>query len=171
MPHYQFRKQIDQKSKAILEFRRDYPEYGKRVVAIDACSQEIGCRPEVFACAFRLLKNHVTPFPTGMETSELPQLKISYHVGEDFLDVVDGLRAIDEAIVFLNLKCGDRLGHALALGVDVEEWYQSKSYRIMINKMRFWTIFRGCMPDCGGTISRIVRMSRHILKNVLTSIC
>ncbi len=135
--HYRFRKQIDQKSKAILELRRDYPEYGKRVVAIDACSQEIGCRPEVFACAFRLLKNHVTPFPTGMETSELPQLKISYHVGEDFLDVTDGLRAIDEAIRFLNLDCGDRLGHALALGIDVRKWYAVKGNHITISLQDF----------------------------------
>lgn len=135
--HYQFREQIKQKSEAILALRKDYPEYGKRVVAIDACSQEIGCRPEVFACSFRLLKNHVTPFPTGMETLELPQLKISYHVGEDFLDVTDGLRAIDEAIRFLNLDCGDRLGHALALGIDVRKWYAVKGNHITISLQDF----------------------------------
>ena len=48
------------------------------------------------------------------------------------MDIADGLRAIDEAINFLNMDCGDRLGHALALGVDVEEWYQSKNYRILL---------------------------------------
>ena len=64
-------------------------------------------------------------------------LKATYHVGEDFLDIADGLRAIDEAIHFLNLRCGDRLGHTLALGVDIDEWYQNKAYRILINKMSF----------------------------------
>ena len=135
--HYQLRQQIAQKTEAILLLRRDYPEYGKRVIAIDACSQEIGCRPEVFACSFRLLKNYVTPFPTGIETLELPQLKISYHVGEDFLDITDGLRAIDEAIRFLNLDCGDRLGHALALGIDVRKWYAVKGNHITISLQDF----------------------------------
>lgn len=62
---------------------------------------------------------------------------ITYHVGEDFLDIADGLRAIDEAVSFLNLRCGDRLGHALALGIDVEEWYESKSRRILISQMDY----------------------------------
>ena len=62
----------------------------------------------------------------------IPQLRVTYHVGEDFLDVADGLRAIDEAINFLDMDCGDRLGHALALGIDVEEWYKSKNNYILL---------------------------------------
>lgn len=58
--------------------------------------------------------------------------RLTYHVGEDFLDVADGLRAIDEAINFLDMDCGDRLGHALALGIDVEEWYKSKNNYILL---------------------------------------
>ena len=42
-----------------------------------------------------------------------------------------------EAVSFLNMRCGDRLGHALALGVDVEEWYASKSGRILITQMDY----------------------------------
>ena len=61
----------------------------------------------------------------------------TYHVGEDFLDITDGLRAIDEAIAFLNLRCGDRLGHALALGVDIDDWYQKKAYRIVLPKQDY----------------------------------
>lgn len=40
------------------------------------------------------------------------------HVGEDFLDPVTGLREISEAIEHLGLTRGDRLGHALALGLN-----------------------------------------------------
>lgn len=53
------------------------------------------------------------------------------------MDIVDGLRAIDEAIHFLDLRCGDRLGHALALGVDVDKWYEGKSNRILISKQEY----------------------------------
>lgn len=31
----------------------------KKVLGIDACSSEIGCRPEIFATAFRYLSNHI----------------------------------------------------------------------------------------------------------------
>lgn len=51
-------------------------------------------------------------------------LRKTYHVGEDFFDITDGLRAIDEAVTFLELRRGDRIGHGVALGIDVETWYQ-----------------------------------------------
>ena len=40
-------------------------------------------------------------------------------------------------LCFLNMRCGDRLGHALALGVDVKEWYTSKSNYILISQMDY----------------------------------
>lgn len=46
--------------------------------------------------------------------------------------MADGLRAIDEAIRFLGLDCGDRLGHALALCLDPYEWYQVKNMQISL---------------------------------------
>lgn len=130
--HYEFRRNLKEKAEEILKFRQDYPELAQRVLGIDACAQEIGCRPEVFARAFRVLKKYVSPFISQGCNEELPQLKITYHVGEDFLDITDGLRAIEEAVRFLQLDCGDRLGHALALGINAEEWYQFKGYHITL---------------------------------------
>lgn len=136
--HAEKREEVKQKALAIAKLRESgVPEAG-RVRGIDAASPEIWCRPEVFAQAFRFLKNHRAkgghlPF----SETECKALLATYHVGEDFLDIIDGLRAIDEAILFLNLRCGDRIGHALALGVDIDEWYESKSNRILINKMGY----------------------------------
>lgn len=48
-----------------------------------------------------------------------------------------GSRAIEEAIRFLNLESGDRLGHAIALGVDVREWYRAKSYMVSLTKQQY----------------------------------
>lgn len=62
----------------------------RNIVGIDAASSEIFCRPEAFAHVFRCAQQE------GIEGR-------TYHVGEDFLDLVDGLRAIDEAILFLQL--------------------------------------------------------------------
>lgn len=106
-----------------------------RVKGIDACSHEIGCRPEVFAQSFRYLTNFNIIKKSMIDELNQPiKLNATYHVGEDFLDIVDGLRAIDEAILFCNLKRGSRLGHALALGINSKAYYELKNYKIILNK-------------------------------------
>lgn len=137
--HYSKRVEVQEQAQAIYNCRRKYPEIAERIRGIDAASEEIVCRPEVFAQAFRYLKKDSVVYMDGKTGREkqLPDLAVTYHVGEDFLDITDGLRAIDEAISFLNLNCGDRLGHALALGVDVDAWYAEKSDRILISQMDY----------------------------------
>lgn len=130
--HYRKRYDISKQAQGIMKFRECYPDSASRVRGIDACSQEIGCRPEVFAPVYRLLGCHTaSEFRDGVEIP-LPKLGKTYHVGEDFLDLIDGLRAIQEAVYFLNLDCGDRLGHAIALGTDVESWYAGKQNRVAL---------------------------------------
>ena len=61
-------------------------------------------------------------------------LGFTYHVGEDYLDIADGLRAVDEVMKFLRFGRGDRLGHSLVLGVNAEEYYKKKKCRIVLCK-------------------------------------
>ena len=129
--HHEKREQVRQQAWAIAQMREEAEkEVAERLRGIDASSSEIWCRPEVFGQAFRYLKAHKAE-------NGLHNLRATFHVGEDFLDVTDGLRAIDEAINFLNLKCGDRLGHALALGINVREWYETKLYRLLISRLSY----------------------------------
>ena len=78
-------------------------------IGIDAASSEFAARPEVYAQAFRFLRHF--------------GFKATFHAGEDFYDLADGLRDIDEAISFLDLHAADRIGHALALGIDAADYY------------------------------------------------
>lgn len=126
------RDELKRQAASIMWLRECAPKVGERILGIDAASNEIGCRPEVFGRIFRQLKKHTAIYYDTNGKQELPQIRATYHVGEDFLDLADGLRAIDEAIMFLNLTCGDRLGHALALGVNVEEWYKGKRGQIIL---------------------------------------
>lgn len=141
--HYKKRQDMRHQAKAIAELRDSMCEAATRVRGIDAASEEILCRPEVFAQAFRFLKYHDPGDAKRIKLQEeekavkLGSLMATYHVGEDFLDVIDGMRAIDETICFLNFRCGDRLGHALALGIDIEEWYANKAERILISKQAY----------------------------------
>lgn len=132
--HYKKRRYLSVQTNAIIEFRKNSPIQAAKVYGIDACAQEIGCRPEVFAAAFRYLAEDVQ---TGYEHENVRQLKMTYHVGEDFLDVVDGLRAIDEAVNFLELQCGDRIGHGTVLGIDVKKWYRRKQNTILISQQDY----------------------------------
>ncbi|MBN1968835.1 MAG: hypothetical protein JXR48_11865 [Candidatus Delongbacteria bacterium] len=130
------RKSVKEQAFAITELRNSVSDSSKRILGIDAANFEVGCRPEVFAQAFRFLKNHYLrdefQFLRVMKDYKENKLRSTFHAGEDFLDIIDGLRAIDESVKFLNLTNGDRIGHALALGVDVKEYYEGKGFHIVL---------------------------------------
>ncbi|MGL5634748.1 MAG: hypothetical protein ACRCX8_18240 [Sarcina sp.] len=133
--HYENRKYIKAMSYAIKNLREKNKEEAARILGIDACSNELVMRPEVFGQSFRYLKKHIPSKKNiSEETEKMQRLRLTYHVGEDFLDIVDGLRAIDEAIYFLDLTYGDRLGHAIALGIDVKSWYRKKLNKVYLSK-------------------------------------
>lgn len=85
------------------------------VVGFDAAGNELMAEPEVFAPTFRYLR-------------EKGYTNLTYHVGEDFYDIIHGLRSVDEAIEFLELTTGNRIGHGLALGVDAERYYHARHH-------------------------------------------
>lgn len=53
-------------------------------------------------------------------TWRVPPLRITMHAGEDYRRLAEGLRRVHEPIEFELLGPGDRIGHAVALGVDVK---------------------------------------------------
>lgn len=128
--HYSFRKKLEETADKLILFREQCAETAFKVKGIDACAQEIGCRPEVFGHVFRRLTQHVVK--NSYAEKKVLQWKMTYHVGEDWIDFVDGLRAVDEAILFLNMRNGDRLGHATVLGLNVKKWYETKKGNICL---------------------------------------
>lgn len=132
--HEKQRRTYLEQAKDIIHFRENQPHIARYVLGIDAASRELGCRPEVFGRVYRMLGDHQCYYGGYIEEMQrLPALGKTYHVGEDFPDVVNGLRAIDEAINFLNLDCGDRLGHAMVLGINVDEWYEQKQQSVFVS--------------------------------------
>ena len=134
--HKHFREKLKKQAFAIYEFRNDDSDWNNNplagsLVGIDAANTELYCRPEVFAQTFRFLKGHKI---CNSSSGRPCDLNVTFHVGEDFFDVADGLRAIEEAIIFLNLDNGDRLGHCLALGTDVRKYYVSRYHTICATK-------------------------------------
>lgn len=133
--HFKLREEIRKQAYAIYGFRYNRGKHSLigKIVGLDAANSEIFCRPEVYAQAFRFLRGH--EIKTDDDIDEDPRdLNITYHVGEDFMDIADGLRAVEEALIFLNLRNGDRLGHALVLGTDVRDYYKKRYYSICASK-------------------------------------
>ncbi|MCL1851146.1 MAG: hypothetical protein FWF70_07100, partial [Bacteroidetes bacterium] len=69
--------------------------------------------------------------------------------------IVDGLRSIDEAILFLHLRHGDRIGHAVALGIDPEKYYNDRPYIAMPlqNALDNYAWILYCIEKCKVNIS------------------
>ena len=114
------------------------------VCAIDAANSERYARPEVFAQAFRFLRGELSRY---YDDNEKNSLGFTYHVGEDFWDIIDGLRSIDETILFLEMREGDRIGHAMALGINAEQYYTERHMNVVMPKQIFidnlvWIYFK-----------------------------
>lgn len=137
--HFNLRERIKRQSYAIYNFRNNKSNWESgdflvgKVVGLDAANSEIFCRPEVYAQAFRFLRGHELSISEDVD-SYPDDLNVTYHIGEDFMDIADGLRAVEEALIFLNLRNGDRLGHALVLGTDVRRYYEKRCYTICATK-------------------------------------
>jgi len=120
------------------------------IVGIDAANVELTTPPELLAPAFRFLRE----FP--IESRNLPSLRlrfgverevqallanrrlgVTYHVGEDFRHLISGLRAIYEVITFMDLKPGDRMGHATALALNPKVWAAQVGYQAVLTKQEW----------------------------------
>lgn len=145
--HYKLRKDIKKQALAIKEYFYSCinSQIPVRVVGVDAASSEIACRPEVFGQAYRYLKYHKI---LHQYSPTIKELGFTYHVGEDYLSIVDGLRAVDESLLFLHLGNRDRIGHGLVLGTNVSKYYLKRSHYVSLPKQVLldnivWLYFRG----------------------------
>jgi len=95
-----------------------YVDLACLVRIVDVAGEETAGPIELFAPAVRVLREMSSRQP------EAKPWTLSIHAGEDFDHPVSGLRAIEETVYFCDMTEGDRLGHALALGIDVHSWMQ-----------------------------------------------
>lgn len=171
--HAKQRQKNREQAESIYEFRQHSLNRGL-IVAVDAANSEIFCRPEVFSQTFRYLRHQTIELgildTLGVKRPQ--QLCVTYHVGEDFMDIVDGLRAVDEAIHFMGLKNGDRIGHGLVLGTDVESYYLGRSMMLTLKRHEWldnvaWMYQECCKCNCSSVIlQQLKRWYRNCYKDV-----
>lgn len=143
--HDTLRNEVKDQSKALVEWKyKEGNMNANRVIGVDAANSECHCRPEVFGQAYRYLRYN----KPNNGVSGVCDFRFTYHVGEDYFDVVDGLRALDEALIFLEMEKGDRVGHALVLGEEVEKYYNIRHNMVVMTKQTIldnvaWLMNRG----------------------------
>ncbi|MBP6862211.1 MAG: hypothetical protein KBC57_07625 [Neisseriaceae bacterium] len=103
------REELAQSGNVLLDLLSYNPNLKNIITGIDAAANELETPPEVFAPLFaHFRRNGMTHF--------------TYHVGEDFEYILNGIRAIHETITFLKFNAGDRIGHATAIGINPYLW-------------------------------------------------
>ena len=155
------RLELDRASAILQRFRHRtakeprFQKYSKYVVGIDVANLERACPPEVFSPYLKLLlgesdclnrdpqnmRHWLRLKKEGLSSSpeNLPPLGLTYHVGEDYYHISDGLRHIDAVVShILPPYALGRLGHALALGNDPEQ---------CVSKIHFAIIPKGVVLD------------------------
>lgn len=135
--HYHLRSSLERQARILLQVCRKRRFVKQLVAGCDAAGHELHTPPEVFAPIFRRLRHGgVTHF--------------TYHAGEDFVHLISGIRATYEAAEFLDLRPGDRIGHATALGISAELWANRTGPTVVMRRPLLlddlvfaWSLLRG----------------------------
>lgn len=91
------------------------------IVGIDFTGSDRMARPEAYAPLIRYAR----------AKNPKPFRQFTYHAGEDFFDLMDGLRTIDEILTLLQWDRHCRLGHCLALGMTPAVYYESRGWNVI----------------------------------------
>lgn len=114
------------KQARILSFiRKSIPNLDYYIVGIDAASKEFSENPFVFKKSYEYLRSINSIRCENGRNSFINEIGFTYHVGEEFRDVISGLRHIDEVIEVLKFESGDRIGHGIVLGIDIDKWAEN----------------------------------------------
>ncbi|HDS1201762.1 TPA: hypothetical protein QD004_001034 [Shewanella algae] len=105
-------KDLKNQAAILMDILNHEPRLTRWIRGVDAAANEMHAPPELFGPLFRVLaKSGIAHF--------------TYHVGEDFPHLISGIRSIDDALRFLPLRNGDRLGHCTAIGITPDIWKRS----------------------------------------------
>lgn len=134
------RQELDQCSAALHLFRVQHPDLSRFITGVDVANTERNCPVDVFSPHLRLLRGVYdsesleedlsSPYLSSWHEiverrfhriPNLPRLGLTYHAGEDYYHPLDGIRTMWNAVTGTRMLAGDRIGHGLAAGANIEE--------------------------------------------------
>jgi len=131
---------------------------------LDVAGDENALKIACFAPMLRWLRSGLYPVPDGLRAST--GFHFSIHAGEDYAHPASGLRHIDETVRFCEMREGDRLGHALALGIEPALWAKQHGEMILpldehldnlVWQWHYATVLSGSLPLAQAVLPLIER--------------
>lgn len=120
--HYEcLRASLVEQGHLLAELLDNQSNLKQLITGIDAAANEFDAPPEVFACFYRYCRFR------GFK-------HFTYHVGEDFKHLLSGIRVVFDAVTLLDLKNGDRIGHATSIGILPQQWLNNMPEKIYLTK-------------------------------------
>jgi len=165
-------------AQALVSLFQKYPLALRTVRGVDLCTDESGVPIWVMAPLIQWVRDAGQQAVLHLKRRgevEIPPLRTTVHAGEDFVHLMAGLRRIDNTITYLNLREGDRLGHALALGIDASAWCVSAGRVVQTREERLFDLMWewGCYANHNVDVTskrlafvrtEIVRLARQIFQ-------
>lgn len=147
---------------------RKVPYLSEYIVGLDVASEELYAEPWVYAPVYRRARNRYCTYPIQLDTGDYMQnIGFTYHVGEDYHHVISGLRHIDEVLTYFGYKAGDRLGHGMALQVDLPEWAHNNEVTLLPtmeyleNLLWIWSL---CSEDSANLLQYLPGLEKEIME-------
>jgi hypothetical protein len=163
-------------AQALVSLFHHHPRTLRTVRGFDLCTDEAGVPVWVMAPLIRWVRDagrHASVHLKRRGEFRVPPPRISVHAGEDFVHLLTGLRRLDESVTYLGLEEGDRLGHALALGLNPSVWFGRAGRVVMACEERLFDLIWewGCYAKQGVGVAserlayvrtEMVRLARSI---------
>ena len=112
-------------AQALVSVLRGFPLALRTLRGVDLCTDEAGVPIWVMAPLIRWVRDAGRFGAASLKNqgrAEITPLRITVHAGEDFVHLLSGLRRLHDAIQYLGLEEGDRIGHGTALGLNPVRW-------------------------------------------------
>ncbi|WP_148044062.1 hypothetical protein [Massilia aurea] len=135
MRHASLRSLLKEQVDAVVHGIRLIPSILDIVRGVDAAANELYAGPDIFAPIFRICAN------VGL-------VRKTYHVGEEFDHILTGIGSVIDAVFLLDLKNGDRLGHAIAIGISPERWLRSMPSELFVKRGEWFVALLSSWVAC-----------------------
>lgn len=130
------------------------------IVGVDFTGSDEKARPEVYSQLIRYARGH----------QRMSLKQFTYHAGEDFYDLLDGVRTVDEVLRYLKWDDHCRIGHALALGTNPEHYYELRGWNVIATRQVLLDNLVWLLEMCGVVGYRIGKTQRPEIENKIKSL-
>ena len=130
-------------AQALVSVLRGFPCALRTLRGVDLCTDEAGVPIWVMAPLIRWVRESGQTAASTLRdqgVTGVPPLRITVHAGEDFVHLLTGLRRLDDAIQYLGLEEGDRIGHGIALGLDPVTWFERVGQVVQTKEERLFDL-------------------------------